>query len=240
MATDHRSLRRELWREQDTITFRQLIALLLSAFLAAPLWATVGVIGTVQISKLATLRGANIVAGTTVCDGDTINVAPQGSAWVSLPGGAAVLIGQNSEVSFLKSSHAGAEFEIESGQAKFRSSDTSSIHAILGDATIESLKGAAIGYITMYGQTSAIIGAEKGEIVITLGHDRSTRTLHEGSAIAVRLVPDTEQTNSDVIPPRTRKRRIIFWGAVVVGSATFIGVLLNDDERNVSPANFKP
>lgn len=221
------------------MTFRQTVALLLSVFLTTPLWAGIGVIGTVQTSKFATLGGANLVAGTTVCEGDTIDVAPQGSAWVSLPGGGAVLIGQNSEVSFLKRSQAAAEFELESGQAKFRSSDASPVHAILGDATIESLKGAAIGYITMYGQSSAIIGAEKGDIVITLVHDGSTKTLHEGSAIAVRLVPDTQQTNSDVIHAKTRKRRIIFWGAVIVGSATFIGVLLNDDEKKVSPSNFQ-
>lgn len=221
------------------MTFRQSLSLSLSVLIALPLWASVGVIGTVQTSKLATLRGANLVAGTTVCDGDTIHVAPQGSAWVSLPGGGAVLIGQNSEISFQKTAQAVAEFEIESGQVKFRSSDASSVHAILGDASIESLKGPAIGYITMYGQTSAIIGAEKGDILITLAHDGSTKTLHEGSAIAVRLVPDSLQTADDVIPAKNRRRRIIFWGAVIVGSATFIGVLLNDDEKKVSPSNFQ-
>ena len=221
------------------MTFRQSLSLSLSVLIASPLWASVGVIGTVQTSKLATLRGANLVAGTTVCDGDTIHVAPQGSAWVSLPGGGAVLIGQNSEISFQKTAQAAAEFEIEFGQVKFRSSDASSVHAILGDASIESLKGPAIGYITMYGQTSAIIGAEKGDILITLAHDGSTKTLHEGSAIAVRLVPDSLQTADDVIPAKNRRRRIIFWGAVIVGSATFIGVLLNDDEKKVSPSNFK-
>ncbi|HEV2340448.1 MAG TPA: hypothetical protein VGS15_01460 [Candidatus Acidoferrales bacterium] len=221
------------------MTFRQSLSLSLSVLIASPLWASVGVIGTVQTSKLATLRGANLVAGTTVCDGDTIHVAPQGSAWVSLPGGGAVLIGQNSEISFQKTAQAAAEFEIESGQVKFRSSDASSVHAILGDASIESLKGPAIGYITMYGQTSAIIGAEKGDILITLAHDGSTKTLHEGSAIAVRLVPDSLQTGDDVIPAKNRRRRIIFWGAVIVGSATFIGVLLNDDEKKVSPSNFQ-
>ena len=221
------------------MTFRQSLSLSLAVLIASPLWATVGVIGTVQTSKLATLRGANLVAGTTVCDGDTINVAPQGSAWVSLPGGGAVLIGQNSEISFQKTAQAEAEFEIESGQVKFRSSDASPVHAILGDASIESLKGPAIGYITMYGQTSAIIGAEKGDILITLAHDGSTKTLHEGSAIAVRLVPDSLQTGDDVIPAKNRRRRIIFWGAVIVGTATFIGVLLNDDEKKVSPSNFK-
>lgn len=221
------------------MTFRQSLSLSLSVLIASPLWASVGVIGTVQTSKLATLRGANLVAGTTVCDGDTIHVAPQGSAWVSLPGGGAVLIGQNSEISFQKTAQAAAEFEIESGQIKFRSSNASSVHAILGDASIESLKGPAIGYITMYGQTSAIIGAEKGDILITLAHDGSTKTLHEGSAIAVRLVPDSLQTGDDVIPAKNRRRRIIFWGAVIVGTATFIGVLLNDDEKKVSPSNFK-
>jgi len=221
------------------MTFRQSLSLSLTVLIALPLWASVGVIGTVQTSKLATLRGASLVAGTTVCEGDTIHVAPQGSAWVSLPGGGAVLIGQNSEISFQKTAQAAAEFEIESGQIKFRSSDASPVRAILGDASIESLKGPAIGYITMYGQTSAIIGAEKGDILITLAHDGSTKTLHEGSAIAVRLVPDSLQTADDVIPAKNRRRRIIFWGAVIVGSATFIGVLLNDDEKKVSPSNFQ-
>lgn len=222
------------------MNFRQALALPLSALLVTPLWAGVSVIGTVQATRLATLRGANLVSGTTVCDGDDISVLSQGSAWISLPGGSAVLIGQNSEVLFRKSSEAGSEFEIESGQAKFRSSDASPVRAILGDATIEPFKGAAVGYIIMYGQTSAIIGAEKGDIEVTLAHDGSSKTIHEGSAIAVRLVQDTQPTNGNVIPGMRRKRRIIFWGVAIVGTATFIGILLNDDEKPESPTNFQP
>lgn len=221
------------------MTYRQIIVLPLSVFLTSPLWAGVAVIGTVQVSKLATLRGASLIAGATICDGDTIQVAPQGNAWVSLPGDGAVLIGQKSEVLFRKSSQGAFEFEVESGQVKFRSSDISPVRAIVGDATIEPLKGAAVGYITMYGQTSAIIGAEKGGILITLGRDNSSRTIHEGSAIAVRLVPDSQQeSNSDVVPGIKRKRHVIFWGAAIVGGATVIGILLNDDEKKVSQANF--
>src|SRR5574337_1306351 len=98
------------------MNLRRVLVLPLSALLVTPLWAGVSVIGTVQTSKFATLRGANLVSGTTVCDGDDISVLSQGSAWISLPGGSAVLIGQNSEVFFRKSSKSGAEFEIESGQ----------------------------------------------------------------------------------------------------------------------------
>jgi hypothetical protein len=220
------------------MTFRQTLALSLSVLLATPLWAGVTVIGTVQASKLATFHGANLVAGTTVCDGDTIDVAPQGSAWVNLPGGGAVLIDQNSEVLFRKPSGTATEFEIVFGQTKFRSSSASTMHAILGDATVEALNGAAIGYITMYGQTSALIGAEKGDILITLAHDGSSKTIHEGSAIAVRVVPEPQE-NGNVIPGRTRKRRILLWGTAIVGGATVMGVFLNDDEKNVSPSNFK-
>ena len=222
------------------MNLRRVLVLPLSALLVTPLWAGVSVIGTVQTSKFATLRGANLVSGTTVCDGDDISVLSQGSAWISLPGGSAVLIGQNSEMLFQKSSKSGAVFEIESGQAKFRSSGASPVRAILGDATIEPLKGAAVGYITMYGQTSAIIGAEKGDIQITLAQDGSSKTIHEGSAIAVRLVPDSQQEDdSKVVSGIKRRRRIIFWGAAIVGTATFIGILLNDDEKPESPTNFQ-
>lgn len=225
---------------QETMSLRRALALSLSPLLAIPVCAGVAVIGTVQISKVATLHGASLVNGSTICDGDTINVASGGSAWVSLPGGAAVLVGQSSEVVFRKSTDAGAEIEVESGQAKFRSSSTSPVRAILGDATIESVKGGGTGYITMYGQTSAIIGAEKGDIVVTLARDNSSRTIHEGSAIAVRLAPDPQQGNNSVVPGMRGKRRILFWGAVIVGSATVIGIILNDDEKKVSPANFNP
>src|SRR5690242_1085988 len=105
------------------MTFRPVFALSLAAFLVVPLWADTSVVGTVQISRLATLRSANLIAGTTVCDGDTISVGPGGSAWVSVPEGSAILVGQNSEIQFRKPTENVVEFEIESGQVKFRSSD---------------------------------------------------------------------------------------------------------------------
>src|SRR5579864_8307246 len=218
---------------------RRVLALSLCTLLAGPLWAGTGIVGTVQVSRLATLRGANLVAGTTVWDGDSISVASEGNAWVSVPGGSAILVGQNSEIQFRKTSENAVEFEIESGQVRFRSSDDSSVHAILGDATVQSVKGAAIGYITTYGKSSAIIGAEKGDILITVAHDSSSKTIHEGSAIAVRLAPDSQQDNRDVIPPMPRKRHIIFWGTAIIGGATIVGILLNDDEKKESPSNFE-
>jgi hypothetical protein len=221
------------------MTFRPVFALSLAAFLAVPLWAGTSVVGTVQISKLATLRGANLIAGTSVCDGDMIAVGPGGSAWVSVPEGSAILMGQNSEIHFRKPAENVVEFEIESGQVKFRSSDASSVHAILGDATVQSLKGAAIGYITMFGQNSAIIGAEKGDILISVAHDGSSKTIHEGSAISVRLAADPQQENN-VVTPLKSKRRILIWGAAIIGGTTIVGILLNDDEKKVSPSNFNP
>jgi hypothetical protein len=214
---------------------RQALALFLTAFLASPLWANTAIVGTVQNSNLATLGGANLAAGTTLYDGDTVSVAPRGDAWIDVPGGAAILVGQNSEIQLRKSSSGGVEFEIEAGTAKFRSSGTSAVDAILADATIRALDGAAVGYITLYGQDSAVIGAEKGDIIVTAAHDGSSRTIHEGSAIAVRLVPDPQQ-NTNVIPAKKRRKRIVFYGALLVGGATAIGLLWPEGKE--SPSNF--
>lgn len=221
------------------MTSRPVLALSLFTLLAGPLWAGAGVVGTVQTSRLATLHGANLVSGTTVWDGDSISVASGGSAWVSVPMGSAIVVGQNSEIQFRKTGENTVEFELETGQVEFRSSDASYVRAILGDATVQSLKGDAIGYITMFGQNSAIIGAKKGDILITVAHDGSSRTIHEGSAISVRLAPDTQQGNN-VVPAMGSKHRIIIWGAAIIGGTTIVGILLNDDEKKVSPSNFNP
>jgi hypothetical protein len=223
------------FREAAAMILRQGLAVFLSAFLASPLWANTAIVGTVQNSNLATLGGANLAAGTTLYDGDTVSVAPRGDAWINVPGGAAILVGQNSEIQLRKSTNGSVEFEIESGTAKFRSSATSAVDAVLADATIRALNDPAVGYIIMHGQDSAIIGAEKGDILVTTAHDDSSKTIHEGSAIAVRIVPDQSQ-NTDVIQPRKNRRRILFWGAVVVGSATAIGLLWPEGKE--SPSNF--
>ncbi|HEV2490444.1 MAG TPA: hypothetical protein VGT03_11590 [Candidatus Acidoferrales bacterium] len=219
---------------------RAVLSLSLFALLAGPLWAGTGVVGTVQTSRLATLHGANLVSGTTVWDGDSIAVALGGSAWVSVPVGSAIVVGQNSEIQFRKPAESVVEFELDSGQVEFRPSDASTLRAILGDATVQSLKGAAIGYITMFGPSSAIIGAKKGDILITVAHDGSSRTIHEGSAISVRLAPDPQQENNNVVPAMRSKHRILIWGAAIIGGTTIVGILLNDDEKKVSPSNFNP
>lgn len=105
----------------------------------------------------------------------------------------------------------------------------------MADATIRSLHGTAVGYAKMESQDPPVIGAEQGDILVTAAHDGSSKIIPEGSTIAAHVVPDQAQ-NTNVILARRYRKRILFWGAVVAGSATAIGSLW--PEGNESPSNF--
>ncbi len=74
-------------------------------------------IGIVSSCKAAAIRGTNLVPGTTIFSGDTIDVGAQGNVWIAVQGGGQVQVFENSTVLLTKSPDS-IQVRVDRGQAK--------------------------------------------------------------------------------------------------------------------------
>ena len=220
---------------------RKLVALILAGIVAVPGWGASNPVGTVQSSNSASLRGSALVKGTTLYSGDVISTAQQGNAWVSLPGGAQFYLAANSQAQVRKlADDRGIQLELQQGISKFRSTDLTPIEVVLADATIRPATGGA-GYISLLTPTTAIIGAEKGAILITTEHDGITTTVPEGSAVNVSMASGAPSGSSQgVKSPVASHAWIVIVGAFVVGGVIGGAIGANLAENSQNPNNVSP
>ncbi len=197
---------------------RQVLAVLLALLLALPAWGEPNVVGNVVSSRSASVRGASLTPGSTILSGDTIDVGPQGRAWITLARGAQVYVSENSLVSLAKTPDE-IQLTVHRGGASFRTAEKSPVEALLGDATVRSADGLpAVGIINVRDSQSGVIAAEKGTLLITTEHDSKSVTLREGEGAEVTLVPqqDTDQEKEK----KKKKRGAAAAGTVPGGSLT--------------------
>lgn len=221
---------------------RQLVAVIIIPLVAVPMWGATengNILGTVTNTQFATVAGVSLVDGTNVYDGDVISTADRGGAWVTLPGGAGILLGQDSEAQIRRESPNGPIiFDIAQGEVRFRSTEKTLVDGYLYDATIAPQGSAtASGYIEYTSPTSAIIGAESGNLLVSTSHDGASKVIPAGAIMEVRMVPDQDQNQN-----RTAKRRkglIVLLGIILIGALTILAIILNHHERkHVSPSSF--
>ena len=220
---------------------RQLVVVVVIPLLAVPMWgaSSSSVLGTVTNTQFATAAGASLANGTNIFDGDVISTADRGGAWVILPGGGGILLGQNSEAQIRRESPNGPIiFDIAQGEVRFRSTDKTLVNGYLYDATIApSGSPTASGYVEFTSPTSAIIGTESGNLLVTTSHDGASKVIPAGAIMEVRMVPDQNQDQN-----RTAKRRkglIVLLGIILIGALTVLAIILNHHEHHhVSPSSF--
>jgi hypothetical protein len=224
------------------VSLRHGLAIILTALLAVPSWASTPVVGTVQDSNSAAVRGTPLVPGTTVFSEDKIEVGANGRALIGFPGGAQLQLQASSEVTILRADKTDRlQVEIGRGVARFRSSAQTQLDAVLADATIRPANGSAGGgYIAFLSPTTAAVGAEKGALVITTAHDGASATIPEGSTMSVRIVSD--DTGSGVQPAVANRGKVVLLGllimAGVIGAA--IGSNLAEGSQKNPTSPFKP
>lgn len=172
---------------------KQALTLLLTSVLAFPAWGNPHVVGNISTSKATAVRGASLTPGSTIYSDDPIEVGPQGSAWITLTGGAQVQVEENSLVRLTKLTDR-TQLIVDRGTASFRTVEQSPVEALLGDATIRSANSwPAVGIVSVRNAQSAMIAAQKGTLLITTAHDSGSVTLREGEAAEVTLVPETDE-----------------------------------------------
>ncbi|MGC1106121.1 MAG: hypothetical protein WA876_06250, partial [Candidatus Acidiferrales bacterium] len=126
----------------------------------------------------------------------------------------------------------------------FRSTDKTPVQGLLYDATISPADSpTASGYVEFTSATSAIIGAENGNLLVTTSHDGASRVIPAGSMMEVHMIPSQDQDqDQNKNQNRTAKRRtglIVLLGIAVVGTVAVLAIVLNHHEKkNVSPSSF--
>jgi hypothetical protein len=223
----------------------QIFAVGIAALVAVPLWGNPVVVATVTNSQSASVRGISLAEGTNIYDGDIVQTGEKGDAWLALPGGAGILLGQDTQVQVSRdlstpnAPNVPIDFDVSQGTVKFRSTAQTIVQGLLYDATIRPANSpAASGYVYFTSPNSAVIGSEKGDLLVTTEHDGATRLIPSGSAIAVNLMP-SDQNSDQNRSARRRKGLIVIFAAATIGAITVVAIVLNHHERHhVSPVSF--
>jgi hypothetical protein len=204
---------------------RQALAALLIAILAFPAWSNSGIVGTAASSRSATVRGNALPPGSTVFNGDTIDVGNNGILSIAVNGGAQLRVGPQSQVRLTRENDK-AFLEIGRGSAAFRVPESGTFEARLADATIRSAgKGPAVGVILFRDAKTALIAAEKGELVVSTAHDAKSVTLREGEGVEVALTPapPTGTTSATTLPGR----QVALLSAIMISALLAVAICLN-------------
>lgn len=223
---------------------QQLVAVIVIPLLAVPIYAATenaSILGVVTNTQFATVAGASLADGTNIYDGDVISTADRGAAWVMLPGGAGILLGQDSEAQVRREAPDGPIiFDIAQGEVRFRSTDKTVVNGFLYDATIAPAgSSTASGYVEFTSPTSAIIGTESGGLLVTTLHDGGSRYIPAGATMEVRMVPSQDQDQNQNRTAKRRRGLIVLLGVVMVGALAVLAIVLNHNEgKHVSPSSF--
>jgi hypothetical protein len=214
---------------------RKSLLLLLIAAMAFPGYGSPVAIGVVQGSTDSQVRGINLVPGTTLYSGDVVQVGSEGSTQISFGGSSELVLLQNSRAQVTQTTaKSPVQIDMQDGFAKFRSSSTAPIVAMLGDATIRAANGNAVGAIKITGSDSALISAEKGSLVVTTAGDAASTTVPEGMALNVALAPDAPAGTT--ANSGTSKRKKLVAGLLIIGAAAGIGAALALNEPTNEPS----
>lgn len=234
---------------------RQFLASVLVGLLAAPAWAATNpVVGTAGPSQAASVRGAGLLPGTTLFNGDTVDVGARGDAALSFGHGSMVRLSEETTLRLEKGDNRVA-FELVRGRVAFRSSEQLPVEAHLADANIHSANGlAAVGVLAFRTPKLVVVTAEKGSLLISTAHDAKSVSLREGESVEMRLqTQDTGQGGGEdtraagaSTPSLTHRK----WLAVVIISTAAVLLVgldpdllgLSDSQKQnlVSPFQFPP
>jgi hypothetical protein len=226
---------------------RRVVALLLVSLIAIPGYGNPAVVGVVQGSTAAMVRGADLVQGTTVYSGDVVEVGSNGNAQIAFAGASQVMVLENSRVELLSSSgKQPVRVNVEDGYAKFRSTAAAPVVATLGDATVRTANADGIGTVHITNPHSALISAVKGSLLVSTAASPTVTTVPEGMALTVQIVNDTGasqaggqssgSTKTAAPDDNDHKGRKILVGVIIVGAALAIGLALASGGNGNSPS----
>jgi|HubBroStandDraft_1064217.scaffolds.fasta_scaffold87823_1 hypothetical protein len=226
------------------MVLRKVLAFIVVSLMAVPGWAgSAPTIGTVQGSNDAIMHGTSLVLGTTVYSGDEIQVGLHGNAWIALPKGGQVILSQSTMATLQRGSASDPILlVVDRGFAKFRRSVGSPVEGVLADATIRPFDDNGVTYINVIDSSNALIGAEKGSVVVTT--PTGATTIPEGMALSVRMTDaqaqsSTMSANSGSSSNNGKAKKILI-GALIVAGVTAAALAINAGEPSQNPNVISP
>jgi hypothetical protein len=221
---------------------RRSLSFLLVAAMALPGYGNPVAIGVVQGSTDSQVRGVNLVSGTALYSGDVVEVGSGGSTQISFGGSSELVLLQNSRAQVTQTTpKSPVQIEMENGFAKFRSSSSDPIVAMLGDGTIRAANGDAVGAIKITGTDSALISAEQGSLVVTTADNAASTTVPEGMVLNVALTSDSAAGTSADSENSKRKKKLVAGLLIVAAAAGIAAALaLNEPTNEPSLSPFRP
>ena len=206
---------------------QQLLAAVLIALIASPAWTQMPIAGTVITSQLATMRDAPLPPGSTIFSGESVSVAPTGSAQIGIAGGGRIeVLGDGAAQ--LNRSTAGVQFTVLRGGASFTGWPKQAVATTLGDAAIRLADPDSIGVLHVENPDSAVLVSRRGRLTIRTEHDGNSIDVPEGSAVRITLVDAPDPQPQGGAQPAGRAAPALKKLALIVFlfAAAFLGALL--------------
>lgn len=217
--------------------FRQALSVSLSVLLAVPLWAGPSSVGTVAASNGATISGTMAAIGSSIYSGDTLAVPGNGAASVTLAGGSRVLLAPDSETKVVRE-NAGFTLEVIRGGVSFTSFSKSLVEGQLADLSFRPANPNvdSAGTLTYKGSDHALLVANKGDWIVTTGHDGHSMILRRGEQIEGVIAPNGNSSkndpNQDQGQHKKKRRRLAVFliGGSIVAGTTGLGLAFGQSE----------
>jgi hypothetical protein len=213
----------------------------MSLLLSVPLWAMSAPVGTVAYSNGTRVGSDPAASGTSLYNGDTLSVNSKGKASILLNGGSRAIISPNSEARVVRDGSALA-LELMSGGVGISSTAKSHVEGKLADVTFrpENPAKAAIGYMVFKNPNHPIFYADKGDWLLTTGHDGHSMVLHSGDKIEGMMTDNYNQSNQQGETPeqanknnKSKKWAVIWIGTALVGTVTGLALAFGQSECTI-------
>ncbi len=216
---------------------RQVLAGLLAALLAFPVWSVpagtrVGaeIVGIATNGHGATLRQAELQSGATVFSGDVVAVQKGGGALVSIGAGSQVRFTEESAARLTRSSKK-VEVDVRRGRIGVRTSAASPVEVLLADAVIRAAgDGSAVAVVALLSPSRAVVAAERGSLTLSTSRNKKSVTLREGEGVEVTLAdPPPQATRPAAMSAATAGKVALFGGILAVGITLLMIAASSDD-----------
>ena len=215
--------------------FKRIVAVVSSLLLVVTVWAGSLPVGTVDVSHQTTLSGVPAAAGATVFEGDSVSVAPGGSAALDLRDGSRVVLSANSQTKLVKSGSRLA-VEVSQGGVILTTAAKSSIEGQIADASFRpSGPSASTGWMGFTAPNHIVLYAEKGDWLVSTGPNGHSMVLHAGEKIQGTVSSNQqgetpEQANKN---KKNRKLAVIWIGTALVGTTTGLALAFGQSECTI-------
>ena len=187
------------------------------------------------------MRGAPLLQGTNVFNGDVVEVGPGGEGALTFGHNAMARLAEQSAVRASRSPK-NVGLELLRGRMVYRSTPEQPVVGTFADALVQADNGQeAVAIVGFRNPALVAITAERGPLEVTAGRDHRTVTVPQGQTVEVSLsdLPANAGNTPPQEPDNNRKRKGagMWWTTGVIifgGTALGVGLALSSNEPSLT------